>query len=131
MAFIPNEPVEIVSVPEWPAATERTVRLFGGERFPGMDDGAELVCTYRLDDHMHVVGHDAPREDAIASPIEMQDCVFDKARDGRILEPACSEPTVEIVVSLSQAIHQFSEAFSDSTRQAIEQSKCHELNCFG
>jgi hypothetical protein len=41
---------------------------------------------------MHVVGHDAPREDAIALPIEMQDRVFDKARDSRILEPACPEP---------------------------------------
>ena len=125
MAFIPNEPVEIVSVPEWPAAPECSVRLFGGERFPAVDDGAELVCTYRLDDHMHVVGHDAPGEDAIALPIEMQDRVFDKSRDGRILEPARSQPTVEIAVSLRQTIDQFGEAFSNSTRQAIEQSKCH------
>src|SRR5258708_37536260 len=60
----------------------------------------------------------------------MQDRILDQSSDDRLLEPAGPETAIETVVGLAQAVRLLGEALRDGSRQAVDQTKCHELDRF-
>ena len=84
MIFISNEPVEVVLVPKGSSTIELMIGALGRKRFPGVEDRAEAIPFDWIHDRMHVVGHDAPRKKAIALAIEMEECIFNQLRNGRV-----------------------------------------------
>src|SRR5258708_35240627 len=60
----------------------------------------------------------------------MQDRILDQSSDDRLLEPAGPETAIETVVGLAQAVRLSGEALRDGSWQAVDQTKCHELDRF-
>lgn len=75
---------------------QKPVGVCRGKRLPCMDDGIDAIVLDRLDNHMHVVRHDAPGENAVASGIEVQDGIFNQLRDSWLIEPACSQAPLKV-----------------------------------
>ena len=48
-----------------------------------MDYPIERIVGTGLDDHVDVIGHDAPSQKAITPAVEMEQCCLDKLRDVR------------------------------------------------
>jgi len=55
----PHIPIKIVRHPETALPVEKSIALFGGERFPGVDDFLLRVTRKEFNQHMRMVGHDA------------------------------------------------------------------------
>jgi hypothetical protein len=104
MAFITNEPVEIVSMPEGPAPLQKSVRLTGREGFPTTNNGPEGVTAQYLDNYMHMVRHDAPRKNAIALSVEVEECPLNYLRNRRLFEPAGTKPVIQLLVCHGELI---------------------------
>jgi hypothetical protein len=130
MAFVSYETVEVIAVPERPGATKRAVRLLRREGLPCMDNGAEPAALDRLDYHVHVVGHDAPSEQAIADTVEVQKSLFDDLRDVQLLQPAGSQAFIEPAVGFCGSIGTAGKCFGDDTGQAVGQAERHKLGRF-
>ena len=69
-----------------------------------MDDLIERDASVRLDDHVHMIRHDAPREKAVSLTVEMKECRLDKLCDARSAEPTCAQAGIELFVRLDKIV---------------------------
>ena len=103
-----------------------------------MEHRVEAVSRHRLDEHVDVVGHDAPRQKPIPFAVEMQQGVFDEFGDAPILQMA---GTVSLIQPLRDALFAcrlsvrlapprklLRPAIQDALRQGIGKAKRDGLN---
>src|SRR5882724_6636598 len=59
-----------------------------GVRFPALHDVGERPTLSGLDRRMHMVGHHAPGDQAVALVVEVQQSVLHKGREALVAQPA-------------------------------------------
>ena len=72
MIFIADITVEVVLFPDLAAPAKYFVNLLGCKRFPRMNDGLKWKAGSRFDQRMHVIGHDDPRQQAVAYAVKVK-----------------------------------------------------------
>ena len=96
-----------------------------------MYDSIECMAFTRFNDHMHVIGHDAPGKEPIAIFVEVKQRSFDQLCDFRLAKPTGTPACVEPFVGLSQVVGEHCQSLSNSLRQAVGQTKGDKLDGFG
>jgi len=79
-----------------------------------VNDALKRVPFKRLYEHMHMVGHDYPRMEAIALPIEVQESVFNKSSDFKIFQKTGSVACIKVSLypfTFLRIVHQVYDAF--------------------
>ena len=69
-----------------------------------MNDTVERMASTGLDDHMHMIGHDAPGEQAIPVAVEVKQRRLGQCRDIRPSEPARSPTVIEFAISQQKIV---------------------------
>jgi len=107
MLFIAHEAVEVLAEPEGAFALEHPVGLLGGIGFPRVHNCGEFPTLPHFDEHMDVIGYDAPCQQLVALRIEMQQGVLQNLRNDGLAQPAramvCILITGNAVVQLDYA----------------------------
>ncbi len=115
-------------MPEHPAVTEHAVGLMRCVGLPRLDDPIERIVGAGLNNHVHMIGHDAPRQKAITLAIEMKQRRLDKPCDVRSAEPTRTSSGIKLFVRLGKIVGERSEGLGDSSREAVAQAEGHELD---
>ena len=80
-----------------------SIRLLGGEGLPRLHDTTQREPRQCLDQRVYMVGHDDPRQQAIALAVEMQQRVLDHSGYALVAQPARTMPLVGVAFdSLAQ-----------------------------
>ena len=74
----------------------------------------ERIVRTGLDDHVDMIGHDAPGQKAITPAVEMEQCCFDKLRDVRPTQPACTQTGIQRLIGLDKVVGKRSEGLGNS-----------------
>ena len=79
---------------------------------------------------MHVIGHEAPSQEAIALAVEMQQSRLNKRRDLRTPKPTRSQTNIQLALYAMDIIFPVAEHLRDGLGQAVGKPEGHELDCF-
>ena len=93
-----------------------------------MYDSIECMAFTRFNDHMYVIGQDAPSKEVVPIFVEVKQRSFDQLCDFRLAKPTGTPACVEPFVGLSQVVGEHCQSLSNSLRQAVGQAKSHELD---
>ena len=93
-----------------------------------MDYPIERIIRTGLDDHVDMIGHDAPGQKAITPTVEMEQCRLDKLRDVRPTQPTCTKASIQLLIGLDKVVGKRSDGLGNSLRQAVTQAERHELD---
>ena len=72
MGFITHVAIEVIPFPEPPRSLEEKVRFPGRESLPTLNDLGQRIIPLRLDQHMDMVRHDDPSQEAVTRAVEVQ-----------------------------------------------------------
>ncbi len=86
------------------------------------------MSVERFDDDMNVVRHDAPSQQPITLPIEVQQTRLNECGNFGIAEPALAQSGVEFPVHKQYCVWLQAQCLDPSLRQAVGQAKGDELD---
>lgn len=98
--FIADVAVEVVRHPEGAFAVQVFVGLLGGEGFPCLDHFRQGVSGFGFDQHMDMIGHDAPCNEGVALLVKVLECVPHQRADGIVAEVAGAFAAVLVLFDL-------------------------------
>ena len=93
-----------------------------------MYDSIKCMAFTGFNDHMHVVGHDAPGKEAVAVFVKVEQRSFNHFSDFRSAKPTSAPASVESFIGLSKIVGELCQGLSNSLGQAVGQAKRHELH---
>jgi len=67
-----------------------------------MQDAIETMLSQRGKQHMHVIGHNAPRQQAIAPAMKVAESLGGNAGDARVPQVTTANPAIETSFDLFQ-----------------------------
>ena len=105
MMIVTNIAIKIIAHPQRTGSTEIPVYQSGSERLPALHYLGQWITFPCLDKHMHMVGHHAPRQQAIALTIAMQQRIFDDIRHGWLRQPARAVPGIKQAFDPPELFH--------------------------
>ena len=79
---------------------------------------------------MHVIGHDAPSQQAVALCVEVEQRRFNERGNRWLLQPACAPAGVEVAVYSLEGIALQTKARESLLRETVGQAESYELHCF-
>jgi hypothetical protein len=75
--IVANKAIVVVRVLDGTFSLKAIVDGLGNKRLPKVQKAAQGELVERFDEHMNMVGHYTPYEEAIALAVEIQPCFFD------------------------------------------------------
>jgi hypothetical protein len=95
-----DEMIVILPLPECSPKAQVQIDGLRGIRFPGMEDLGQPITPEGTEDHMNMVRHDAPGEQAIALAVEMEQGIEDQVGDTRTGQQASPLASVQVGIDL-------------------------------
>src|SRR6266478_5163387 len=90
-----NQVIEILALPKRTRPAKKSVCLVSGIGLPGMQDAIETMLSQRGNQHMYVIGHDAPCQQAIAPAMKVAESLGGNAGDARVAQVTTANPAIE------------------------------------
>lgn len=88
MLRIPDVTVEILAIPKRSRTAKDRIGATGAELLPGLDDLAQVGGPVRADEHMRMVGHDAPGLQLIPATVAEKEAALEDLGDVGSGQPA-------------------------------------------
>jgi len=95
---IPDQMVVVLRLPKRSMAADGLVRPKRSEALPRVQNARQRMLLRRLNDNMHMIRHDALRDEAVPHGIKVKQCAVHKFRDLRSSHPAAPDSCVEVLV---------------------------------
>jgi hypothetical protein len=108
--------VKVVRFPEGTGAVQTRIGLPRDEGLPALHDGAQGVPLQRFDHDVDMVRHDAPRKQAIALSVEVQQGLLGQRCDFGIAQPARTQSRVEFLIGLQHCVRHRAERLDPVAR---------------